>query len=186
MDRTEMLRVLAKHRTDEIVVTTMTTTWMWPSITNNPDLDYPAYGVMAQGASIGLGIALGRPDRKVLVLNGDGSQLMHLGSIVSIANAGAKNLVLFVVQNDQYEMTGGQPIPMAGKIDFASAGKALGMKNGYRFDDPSEFDTELPHILREEGPTIVALRVSGPLGERRRPNMKQEVRRFREMMLKLA
>lgn len=186
MDRTETLKVLAKHRTDELVLTTMTTTWLWPLITNNPDLDYPAIGVMGQGASIAMGVALGCPNRKVLILNGDGSQLMNLGSIVSIASSGLKNLVLFIIENDKYEMTGGQPIPLAGRIDFAGAGKALGMRNGYCFDNLAEFDAKLPAILREEGPILVTLKVTGPLPVRRSPRMKEEVRRFQKVLSSLS
>ncbi len=186
MDKLETLRLLSRHRTNEIVITTMTQTWIWPSITANADLDYPAYGVMGHAASVGLGVAIGRPDRRVWILNGDGSQLMYLGSIASIVSAGARNVVLFILQNDQYEMTGGQPIPGARRIDFAMVGKGLGMKNGYNFDSLSDLDAKLPGILKEEGPTIVALKIgTAEVANPRSPIMREEVRRFREVLARL-
>lgn len=183
MDKIETLRLLSRHRTDEVVVTTMTVTWVWPSITGNPDLDFPSYGVMGQAAQVGLGIAIGRPDKKVWVLNGDGSQLMHLGSIASIVSAEPKNLVLFIFQNDLYEMTGSQPIPAAGRIDFAALGKAIGMKNGYNFDSIAELDARLPEVLKEEGPILVALKVgAAEIPNPWTPTMRDEVRRFKGVL----
>ena len=69
---------------------------------------------MGKASSIGLGIALARPDKKVLVIDGDGSLLMNLGSLVTVANMSPKNLVHFVYQNGTYGVSGGQPIPGSG------------------------------------------------------------------------
>ena len=66
---------------------------------------------MGHATSIGLGLALAQPDRRVIVCNGDGSMLMNLGSLVSIAGAGATNLVVLVFDNGVYEVTGSQPTP---------------------------------------------------------------------------
>ena len=66
---------------------------------------------MGLDSSHGLGLALGRPDKRVIVLQGDGSLLMNLGSLVTIAAVAPKNLVHLVAQNDTYEANGSQPIP---------------------------------------------------------------------------
>lgn len=157
--RPDALRLLASRRTNQAVITTMLVAWEWPYFSNNPDLDFAQRSVMGEAPSIGLGVALAQPDRQVWILNGDGSQIMSLGSIPTIANAGAKNVVLFVFQNDSYEVTGGQPIPLAGEVDFATAARGLGFKNSYPFDDISEFEGALTEILSQDGPTFVNLRV---------------------------
>lgn len=104
----EALEVLARVRTDEVVVTTMGSIREWSRVSSHPlDFHYIP-SAMGQGSSIGLGIALARPERRVIVLNGDGSMLMNLGSLVTIAAQGPRNYYLTVLDNGVYEITGGQ------------------------------------------------------------------------------
>ena len=115
----QLLEPLARHRTDEIVVTTMSVTRPWGRLSDSP-LDFAsADAAMGHTADLALGIALARPDRKVVCLNGDGSMLMTLGTLVTIIGSGATNMLLVVVENGSYEITGHQPVPGAGKVDFA-------------------------------------------------------------------
>ena len=80
----ECLQLIANHRTDEVVVTTMGTTVPWGKISTHP-LDYASVGsAMGHAADFALGIALAKPDKKVIVLNGDGSMLMCLGTLATI------------------------------------------------------------------------------------------------------
>ena len=119
INKEECLKILAKYRTDEIVITTMSVPNLWGKISDH-ELDYASIDTaMGHAADFALGIALARPDKKVIVLNGDGSMLMSLGTLITIANNSVKNLLLFVTENDTYEVTGNQPIPGAGKISFA-------------------------------------------------------------------
>src|SRR5215216_8097775 len=106
----DVIRALAEHRGDAVVVPTMTTAPAWRDIAAD-DLSVNCVGFMGGASSLGLGIALAQPERKVIVLDGDGSLLMNLGSLVTIANAKPKNLVHFVFENGLYEVTGGQPVP---------------------------------------------------------------------------
>ena len=78
---------------------------------NPRELNFFANGAMGLGSSHALGIALGHPDRRVVVLDGDGSLLMNLGSLVTIAAVAPKNFVHFVCDNECYEANGGHPIP---------------------------------------------------------------------------
>src|SRR5215475_2788841 len=110
MKRDDMLKVLARHRKDEIVVAVYMAAQELTHISPN-DLNYTFTGAMGQGSSHALGLALGRPDKRVVVLDGDGSLLMNLGSLVSIAAAAPKNLVHFVCHNETYEANGGHPLP---------------------------------------------------------------------------
>jgi len=177
--RPEALKVLAKHRTNEAVIPAMMAAWEWPAYSTRPELDFPIRILMGHNAGVGLGVALAHPERKVWVLNGDGSQLMYLGYITDIANARVKNLILFVFQNGQYEITGGQPIPLEEELDLATAARGLGIKNSYCFDDLAEFEARIPDILRQDGPTFVNLKVvRGGSVKTPKPNVQETIRSF--------
>ncbi len=123
MKREECFRILARHIKDEAVVATYSSAVDWVEIAPRP-LNYLSIGAMGLDSSHGLGLALGRPDKRVIVLQGDGSLLMNLGSLVTIAAVAPKNLVHFVAQNDTYEANGSQPIPNP-KVDFAGMARGV-------------------------------------------------------------
>lgn len=158
MKRDECLKVLARHRTHEIVVAVYTAAQEWIHISPS-DLNYTFTGAMGQGSSHALGLALGRPDKRVVVLDGDGSLLMNLGSLVTIANAGAKNLVHCVCENGTYETNGAVPIPGVGRISFTGFARAAGYPKTYEFSELEEWDRHLDQILKEEGPILVSLKL---------------------------
>ena len=159
INKEECLKTIAKYRTNEIVITTMSYAAPWGKISDH-ELDYASIGsAMGHAADFALGIALARPDKKIIVLNGDGSTLMNLGTLVTITNTSAKNLILFVMENDTYEVTGNQPIPGAGRINFATIAKGAGFQRVYDFSELSELEQNLPKILKEEGPVFVNLRL---------------------------
>jgi thiamine pyrophosphate-dependent acetolactate synthase large subunit-like protein len=118
---------------------------------------------MGLASSHGLGLALGRPDRRVIVLDGDGSLLMNLGSLVSIAAAAPKNLVHFVCHNGTYEANGGHPIPNP-SLDFSGMARASGYAHAHEFSELASFEQQVGHVLSEDGPVFATLRV-----ERSRP-----------------
>ncbi|MBI4294234.1 MAG: thiamine pyrophosphate-binding protein [Betaproteobacteria bacterium] len=158
MKRDECLKVLARHRTDEIVVAIYTGAQEWTHIAPH-DLNYTFVGAMGQGSSHGLGLALGRPDKRVIILDGDGSLLMNLGTLVTIGNAAPKNFVHCVLENGTYETNGAVPIPGAGKISFTALAKAAGYPRTYDISTLDDWDRQLETILREPGPILVDLKV---------------------------
>jgi len=87
--------------------------------------NFYAWGSMGLASSIGLGLALARPDLRVLVLEGDGSLLMNLGSLATIGLLRPPNLVVIVMDNEEYATTGGQPTPTAFGADLEAAARAL-------------------------------------------------------------
>src|SRR5262249_51728506 len=104
----EALAVLAAHRGNRIVVTPMASVGLWPGFSDTPlDFSYMP-SAMGEGPALGLGLALAQPQRGVIVINGDGSMLMNLGSLVTVANEPC-NLYLVIVDNQLFEVTGGQP-----------------------------------------------------------------------------
>lgn len=162
MDRGDAFRALARRLSDEIVVASYSSAFEWKDIAPRA-LNYFSVGAMGLDTSHALGLALGAPERRIVVLQGDGSLLMNLGSLVTIAAAAPKNLVHFVVQNDSYEANGGHPIP--GGADFAAMARAAGYPHAHDFSDLAAFDAALDAVLATPGPVFAALRVTpgGPL-----------------------
>lgn len=158
MKRDECLKILARHRTDEIVVAVYKAAQEWLHISPS-DLNYTFTGAMGQGSSHALGLALGRPDKRVIVLDGDGSLLMNLGTLVTIANAAPKNLVHCLCQNGTYETNGAVQIPGRGTVRFTGLAREAGYPSTYVFDDGAAWDRAVPAILKEDGPIFVDLRM---------------------------
>ncbi len=159
MDSFEALKVISRHRGDAIVVPTYTTNREWPPVSTNPDLDLYYRGAMGKASSVGLGLALARPDKKVMVLDSDGGLLMNLGSLVTIANIAPLNLIHIVFENDVYRTTGGQPIPRAGKISFAGLARAAGYANVHDFKDLESLEKRIETVVNQVGHTFVCLHV---------------------------
>ena len=156
----DILEPLARLRTDEVVVTTMSLVRPWGRYSDS-DLDFAsADSAMGHAADLALGIALAQPARTVICFNGDGSMLMSLGTLVTITASGAENLVLFVVDNGAYEITGSQPVPGAGTLDYVAMAQAAGFEHTYRFDDPAAYASALPALLQGNGPVFAALSVA--------------------------
>ena len=157
------LQLIANQRTDEIVVTTMGSTVPWGKISTHP-LDFASVGsAMGHAADFALGIALAKPDKKVVVLNGDGSMLMCLGTLATITalNAPPPNYFLFVFDNGTYEVTGNQPVP-AGNTGFSwsTIASGAGFQQVYEFDNSDKLAAELPKIWNETGPIFVSLKIA--------------------------
>ena len=160
MDAYEAIKIISRERNNSIVVSTMTPTRYWQDISDVDHMDLPIYGAMGKASSVALGIALAKPDEKVVILDGDGGLLTNLGSIVTIADQSPKNLIHFVFEDGVYFTTGGQPIPSAGKVDFAGIARSSGIIESYSFDDLENFSIELPSIMKKEGPIFVCLKVN--------------------------
>ena len=158
MKRDLCLAEIAKHRTDQIVVATYHAAFDWMQIQPHP-LNYLSIGAMGLASSHALGLALGRPDKRVIVLDGDGSLLMNLGSLVTIAEIAPRNLIHFVCENGTYEANGGHPTPGSGKVSFAGFARAAGFSRVYEFSDLPALSPEIGRLLSEDGPTFVTLKV---------------------------
>ena len=157
MKRDECFRILKRHVTDEIVVSTYSSAFDWLEL-GERTMNYFSVGAMGLDSSHALGLALGRPDKRIICLQGDGSLLMNLGCLVTIAAASPKNLVHLVVQNGTYEANGGHPIPN-NDADFATMAKAAGYPPVYEFSQVANFDQQAGHVIKQGGPVFATLRV---------------------------
>lgn len=117
--------------------------------------------LMGGAASLGLGIAMARPDRKVMVFDGDASLLMELGGLVSVAQAGPENFVHVVFNNSiQFSGLGNLETPGNAVTDFPAMAKAAGYRSVWRFASIDELRQELPGILAGPSPAFIELAVA--------------------------
>jgi thiamine pyrophosphate-dependent acetolactate synthase large subunit-like protein len=164
MRRDDCLKALARHVTDaDIVLPVYSTAFDWIGIRPSP-LNYLSHGAMGLASSHGLGLALGRPDKRVIVLDGDGSLLMNLGSLVTVGEVAPPNFYHFVCENGTYEANGGHPIPGRANVDFAGFARAAGYRTVHAFSDLRIFEQQVGAVLAEPGPVFVNLKIiaSGP------------------------
>ena len=156
--RDDGLRILARYVPDDIVVAVYSTAFDWVQIRPHA-LNYFAVGAMGLASSHGLGLALGRPDRRVIVLDGDGSLLMNLGSLATIANAAPKNFFHFVCENGTYEANGDHPIPGRGRLSFAGIAREAGYAETHEFADIAAFEQQIAGVLKGTGPVLIDLKL---------------------------
>jgi len=123
------------------------------------DRNLYTWGSMGQISSMGLGLALARPDLKVIVLDGDGSLLMNLGSLATIARKRPPNLVHIVWDDEVYETTGGQPTHTAAGTDLAGIAKAGGIPKAMTIRDEEGFGVAVDQALAQPGPWFIAVKV---------------------------
>jgi phosphonopyruvate decarboxylase len=121
---------------------------------------------MGSASTIALGIALAQPERKVMIIDGDGSLLMQLGSLVTIAGAAPPNFFHFVFENGVYETSGSQPLPAEGRFDLTEMARAAGYAHATKFEDAQGFASELPRLLQRRGPVFVSVRTEAEDGYR--------------------
>ena len=159
----DAVRIMDEHRGNGVIVATMNANnvnFGLPSVTEHEQLDLPLSGCMGKASSVGLGLALAQPDRKVIVLDGDGSLLMNLGTIVTISNKAPENFYHFVFDNGVYAVTGGQPIPGAERASFEGMAREAGYAATYEIEDTEELSTRIDSILQQRGPVLICLKVT--------------------------
>lgn len=158
MKMSDALSLIEQRRDDAVVLPTMTGGSTWSKVSHNEPLDLPVSGAMGKASSIALGLSLARPDKKFIVIDGDGSLLMNLGSFVTIAGKAPENLYHFVLDNGVYAVTGGQPVPNAGNHSFAGMAREAGYTAAYEFDNLEDFATSVDEIFGAKGPVLVSLK----------------------------
>jgi sulfopyruvate decarboxylase subunit beta len=165
MTQRQALEVIVPHRGERIVISTMSSAGLWPTLSNSP-LDF-AYipSAMGHAPSLGLGLALAKPERGAIVLNGDGCTLMSLGNLVTLANHPA-NIHVLIFDNGHYEVTGGQMHAGAGHTDFAAIARAAGIKRVYSFRTLADWQAGAGEALAGPGPVAIHLVVEALKGQK--------------------
>lgn len=116
-------------------------------------------GSMGLAAPIALGVALAQPQRQVFALEGDGSLLMQLGALGTIAKAAPKNLCVIVWDNGIYQITGKQPTLTASTVDLVAVAKACGLTQAAWAADASDFERMVDRAMDAAGPSLIAVRI---------------------------
>ena len=168
----------------DIVIPSMGSAREWLALGPAHDLDFVLVpSAMGHATAVGLGLALAQPDRRVIVLSGDGSLLMSLGSLVTISAERPRNLVIVVFVNGVYEVTGAQvtPGPEGPGVDYAALARASGIRSVFRWSSLEDWRSGVNLALGADGPTLVVLDVApvpGAVGPRSPGPTDQRVVRF--------
>ncbi|MBM4439535.1 MAG: thiamine pyrophosphate-binding protein [Candidatus Rokubacteria bacterium] len=182
----DVLKVIADHRGDAICVPTMTTSPAWREMQPD-DLSVGCVGFMGGASSLGLGLALARPERRVIVFDGDGSLLMQLGSLATNAGARPRNFIHLLFKNGVYHTSGSQEIPGGLQVDFVQMAKGAGYRTVLEIGSLDEFTRRFPKMLTEEGPIfcqlITTLADKTPMTDRRGVPFPDQTAKIREKLL---
>ena len=157
--RDDALQALSKFvNEDDLIVAVYQTCFDWVAL-HPRDLNYVSVGAMGQASSHALGLAIGSPDRQVIVLDGDGSLLMNLGSLVTIGDVRPEKFLHLVFENGVYEVNGNHPIPGQGNVNFAGMAKSAGYLSVYSFDELVDFKSCLPILFNSNGPVMGVIKI---------------------------
>ena len=171
----DVLKAFGPHRADTIVVPGRGGRH-WLPLSDKPLLDAPV-GDPAMGGHAGFafGLALAQPRRRVVLFDSEGDILMSLGMLVTIAELAPANFYHFLLDNECYATTGGQPVPNAKNVAYDMLARGAGYPAAHAFTELAPFERALPEILQRPGPVFVALKVfpeieNAPIAQRRRWN----------------
>ena len=157
MTTKDLCGVVAKHRGRAIVISTMSTMHAYSAFDTGP-FHVSSVPLMGGVTGLGLGLAVACPQRPVILLDGDASLLMQLGSLVSVADAMPANLHHFLINNCvNFAGIRNLPVAGAGRVDFAAMALAAGYVRATRIDSAEELDKRLPLLLATHGPSFVDL-----------------------------
>jgi thiamine pyrophosphate-dependent acetolactate synthase large subunit-like protein len=169
----EMLKIFQQYRGDAIVVPGRGGRH-WVDISTCPSRDVPV-GDPAMGghAAFAFGLAMAQPDKKVVVFDSEGDLLMSLGVLPTIAEQAPKNFYHFMLDNECYATTGGQPVPNAKHVAYDVIARGCGYPRAFAFTILDDFANNIKAILDQPGPVFVAMKVvpeveNVPIGQRRR------------------
>jgi thiamine pyrophosphate-dependent acetolactate synthase large subunit-like protein len=157
--RREVVAELLAERGDMLVVAGLgAPAWDCTAAGDDP-LTFPLWGAMGGAAALGLGLALAQPERRVLVITGDGELLMGLTALTGIGVQQPRNLSIVVLDNERYGETGMQMTATAGPVDLPAMAGAAGFPVSGAIGNDNEFKAALPTILGAAGPVFHSIKV---------------------------
>ncbi|HEY0910160.1 MAG TPA: thiamine pyrophosphate-dependent enzyme [Bradyrhizobium sp.] len=157
-------RLVAKLKNEEAVVGGIGNTNFDLWATGHRPQNFYMLGSMGLAFPIALGVALAQPERRVFALEGDGSLLMQLGCLSTIATLAPKNLCMVVMDNGVYQITGAQPIPGSATADIVAIAVGSGLTNSTWAADEEDFERLVDQSLSASGPTLIGVRIDDKPG----------------------
>ena len=181
--REDYYRALADSLPEETLVVTAlgNASYLWAAMRDAPENFY-LEDAMGLALPLALGLAVAQPDRKVVVVEGDGGLLMHMGGLVTVGAVAPKNLTILLIQNGVHAASGGQALTNA-DLDFADLGRAVDLKHAENIGSVNAFQLALVSALEGDGPSLLALATEPDLDAAMAPVMLDPVatkRRFME------
>ena len=160
MNRLEAIRRIVPRLGTAAVISNLgrNTYDLYAAAKDRPENFY-MWGAMGSAASVGFGLALAQPDRRVVVLDGDGSLLMNLGCLATIAVNRPPNLVVVVFDNGTYETTGGQATHTSRGVDLEAIARGAGIAGAMTVADLDAFARAVERGLHEPGPWVIVAKV---------------------------
>jgi thiamine pyrophosphate-dependent acetolactate synthase large subunit-like protein len=157
-------RLVAKLKHEEAVVGGIGNTNFDLWAAGHRPQNFYMLGSMGLAFPIALGVALAQPKRRVFALEGDGSLLMQLGCLSTIATQAPKNLIMVVMDNGVYQITGSQPTPAAAGTDIVAVALASGIASSSWAADEDDFERLIEQSLSASGPTLIGVRIDDKPG----------------------
>jgi thiamine pyrophosphate-dependent acetolactate synthase large subunit-like protein len=157
-------RLVAKLKNEEAVIGGIGNTNFDLWAAGHRPQNWYMLGSMGLAFPIALGVALAQPNRRVFGLEGDGSLLMQLGTLSTIATLAPKNLVMIVMDNGIYQITGAQPTPASALADLVAIAVASGLSNSSWAADEEDFERLIVQSLTADGPTLIGVRIDDKPG----------------------
>lgn len=160
----EAVETIVQHRGRAIIVSTMSSIKHVDKLSPG-GLNLACLPLMGGASTLGVGIALARPDRPVLVLDGDGCLLMQLGSLVTTIELNPKNFVHFVFNNGVwFENQANLSVPAAESLDFVALARGAGYRVAERYSERAELSAAMPRLTAGDGPSFVELVIEPEAG----------------------
>ena len=157
--RNAVARILA-GRGDMLVVTGLGSPTYDCAAAGDHALNFYLWGAMGSSVTVGLGLALAQPERRVLVITGDGEMLMGFGALATVAARKPDNLAIAVIDNEHYGETGMQRTHTSAGVDLAGIARSAGFRETATVRQTAELESAIPILHRVKGPVLVVLKVS--------------------------
>jgi thiamine pyrophosphate-dependent acetolactate synthase large subunit-like protein len=157
-------RLVAKLKKEEAVVGGIGNTNFDLWAAGHRPQNFYMLGSMGLAFPIALGVALAQPKRRVFALEGDGSLLMQLGCLSTIATLKPKNLIMVVMDNGIYQITGAQPTPAAAATDLIAVAAGCGLTNSVWAADEEDFERLIDQSLTAPEPMLIGVRIDDKPG----------------------
>ena len=187
----DMFQAFQQYRDKSIVIVTGTCGRHWRDFTQDEKRDMNLGGAMGHTTPAALGLALAQPDEKIVLFDSEGSLLMNMGILATIAGKKPKNFVHFLMDNECYATTGGQPVPNSQDISYAGMAREAGYTAAYEFDNLEDFTNNVGKIMQETGPVFVAMKMvpeveNEPIGQRQRRPSRSRAETIRDLQAELG
>lgn len=168
-NRLQATRYVVQQVTDEPIVASLGNPKFDLFTAQDRPQNFYMWNSMGLASSMGLGLAMARPEQKVIILDGDGALLMNLNSLTTAAARSPHNLIHVIWDNCQFELTGGQPTHTAFRTDLAKLAQGAGFDKVESVATQEAFESAFSRALQEPGPWIIVAHIDSARATGRPP-----------------